>query len=117
MREWLPGSIQGGGSSGSVGPQQVSVMSRVTNAIQPVREQTRNAANMAGLPVAAANPSAFDQCLPKLTLRQRLYGWAGCFGVGMVISFLSFISWWMGDTATWAIMYTFGNLISVLGSG
>ena len=118
MREWLPAGLSGGGGSGGgASSQQVSVMSRMTNAIQPASERGRNMANMAGLPVAPANDSAFSACCPKLTFRERVYGCLGCFFVGIVISMLSFVSWFFGHTATWAILYTLGNIVSLCGSG
>ena len=118
VREWLPAGLSGGGSSGGGAPsQQVSVMSRMTNVMQPASEGGRNMANMAGLPVAPANDSAFSGCCPKLTFRERVYGCIGCFLIGIVISMLSFVSWFAGHTATWAILYTLGNIISLCGSG
>ena len=134
MREWLPGSLQGGAGAGSgsanagassggaVATSQVTVMSRVTNAINPASARERagdmqNMANMAGLPVGAADDSQFEQCFPKLTRKQRIQGCLGCFAVGMFISLLSFMLWWTGNTAGWALMYTTGNIVSLCGSG
>ena len=118
VREWLPAGLSGGGSSGGGAPsQQVSVMSRMTNAMQPVSEGGRNMANMAGLPVSPANVSAFSACCPKLAFRERVYGCIGCFVMGIIISMFSFVSWFFGHTATWAILYTLGNIISLCGSG
>ena len=132
MREFLPSGLSGGGGDsggsgasggggGSASLQQVTVMSRVTNVMQPARERTqgvRNMANMAGLPVAASEDSnAFKACCPKLTFRERVQGCLSCFAIGIVISLLAFVSWWLGNTAGWAIMYTTGNIVSLCGSG
>ena len=120
FREWMPSALgEAGagpsGSSASASHNQVTVMGRMTNAIAPVREAGHSAAQAAGL--SPATDSAFYACLPKLTFRERVQGCVGCFCVGVVISILSFISWWTGQTATFAILYTLGNLISLMGSG
>lgn len=130
MREWLPGGLQGGGASASsaqpgsqrlgVATSQVTVMGRVTNAMAPAKERAQNAQNMAnaaGLPVGAAHDSAFEQCFPKLTFKQRIKGCLGCFVAGFFISFLSFMLYATGHTAGWAVVYTTGNFVSLMGSG
>ena len=90
-------------------------MGRATSMIAPVRENMSSAAQAAGL--SPATDSAFYKCFPKLTFRQRVYGCLGCFCVGLVISLLSFISWWMGQLAAFAVLYTIGNIVSLTGSG
>jgi hypothetical protein len=116
-REWLPNSM-GPGTSVSERPRdpaQITVMGRMTNAIAPVREAGHSAAQAAGL--SPATDSAFYQCFPKLTFKERVKGCIGCFFVGMVISLLSFVSWWTGNIPLFAILYTLGNVISLTGSG
>lgn len=45
---------------------------------------------------------------------QRLYGWLGCFGIG---SLLSIVSWFLiGSPIAFGVVYTFGNLISLFSS-
>ena len=119
-REWMP-SVLGdpgagpSGSSAATSHNQVTVMGRMTGAIQPVREAGRSAAQAAGL--SPATDSAFYQCLPKLTFRERVQGCIGCFCIGIAISILSFVSWWLGNTPTFAVLYTLGNIVSLTGSG
>ena len=46
-----------------------------------------------------------------LTYTQRMYGFAGCFVAGWLISFLSSISFWSGNTDQFAVLYTLGNVM------
>jgi len=119
MREWLPRSLSGSTEPASQprGLSDISVVSSVRNAIAPARENAANAAAMAGLPTSQAHDSAFAACCPKLTFRERVYGCLGCFGLGFIISFLGFISFWTGNMAAFATMYTIGNIVSIIGSG
>ena len=47
----------------------------------------------------------------KMTYETRMYGFAGCFCTGWVISALATISLWSGNYAGFAIQYTLGNLV------
>ncbi|KAJ3098046.1 hypothetical protein HDU97_004340 [Phlyctochytrium planicorne] len=53
----------------------------------------------------------------QLTRTQRFYGFGICFGVGFLISILSSISLFFGNIAGFAILYTLGNLVSLLSTG
>ena len=52
-----------------------------------------------------------------LTLSQRLTGFVSCFGIGMLISFLSTISLWQANYTSFAALYTVGNIIALLSMG
>ncbi|GAB5359862.1 hypothetical protein AAMO2058_000578500 [Amorphochlora amoebiformis] len=62
----------------------------------------------------------FEEALPSLTYQQRLTGFAICFGLGWVTSFLSaaFLPRITTPTgaAMFALFYTLGNLISIFSS-
>lgn len=130
VREWLPPSLGGGPAEKPRGMQQITVMpSFGTTSSQrqggrswreAARERTQgmqNAANAAGMPVSPATDSGFASCCPNLTFQQRVYGCIGCFGVGVFIQMLSFLSWSSGHIPQWAVMYTLGNFVSLLSSG
>jgi len=122
MREWLPPALGGGGEASNVpsssAPQpSVTVFGRMQTSARERTQNMQNAASMAGLPVSSANDSAFAACCPKLTYKERVYGCVACFCLGFVIGLLSFVAWWTGSTATWAIMYTIGNIVSLCSSG
>ncbi|KAJ3107363.1 Vesicle transport protein [Phlyctochytrium planicorne] len=53
----------------------------------------------------------------KLTRTQRFYGFGICFGVGFLISILSSISLFFGNVAGFALLYTLGNVVSLLSTG
>lgn len=53
----------------------------------------------------------------QLTRKQRFIGFGICFGVGCVISLLSTLLIWTGNLPGYAIMYTFGNLVALVGTG
>mmetsp|Transcript_33991 Transcript_33991/g.109111 ORF Transcript_33991/g.109111 Transcript_33991/m.109111 type:complete len:180 (+) Transcript_33991:329-868(+) len=63
-----------------------------------------------------------DECCdfcPKLTYKQRLIGFAVCFGVGMLLefgSFLRIIELIQGKPGPFAIMYSVGNIVAICGS-
>lgn len=58
--------------------------------------------------------SAFDKCCPKLTYKQRLYGFCGCAGLGYLLSFVGCMVLVGGMTAenitTFACLYVIGNV-------
>ena len=54
---------------------------------------------------------------PTLTLRQRIYGWLGCYAGGVLITVMSFGSFrglLVGKPYRFAILYTVGNLIALM---
>jgi len=53
----------------------------------------------------------------KLTLKQRLYGFSGCFAVGVLLSICSTLALYKADYGTFAVLYSFGNLISIFATG
>ena len=67
--------------------------------------------------ISPATDSAFYACCPKLTFKQRVYGCVGCFLFGVLFSLMGMLSWWGGNTAAFAVMYTCGNIVSLCGSG
>ena len=60
-----------------------------------------------------------------LTRKQRFIGFGVCFGVGLLISFLSTVFLYLGINIkmilgvlpAFAVLYTIGNLISLTGTG
>lgn len=111
-REWAPSNIFGGGggeggSSGRATGIFGSVGAKMTNAIAPARDTVG-----AVVPGVGSN----DSVCPSLTWKQRLHGCIGCFVVGMMLSLLGFISWWLGRTAQFGVFYTLGNVTSVCSS-
>jgi len=122
FNEWLPGSLAGAGVGGSSGsssgrkPGFASAVRSVQCAMAPVREHAQTAAACAGVPNSVTQ-SGKDTCCPNLTIRERVQGCLGCLALGFVISFLSVVSWWTGNTATFAVLYTVGNIVSLCGSG
>ena len=71
--------------------------------------------------VAGMEPTQTEQLVggvcPSLTFKQRLYGFAICFGVGITISVTSMLSFNQllgGNPVPFAIKYTTGNVLSLL---
>ena len=57
-----------------------------------------------------------DSVFPSLTLKERLIGFAICFGLGMLFQFMamgSIVGVLIGRTNKFAFMYTVGNVVSV----
>lgn len=52
-----------------------------------------------------------------LTYMQRFYGFISCFGIGMLLSFLSTTQLWTGDLRGFSLLYTFGNIVAILSTG
>lgn len=52
-----------------------------------------------------------------LTFKQRLYGFAGCFGIGMLLSFLSTMQLWSGNYQGFGALYSIGNLMALMSTG
>ncbi|KAH6574998.1 hypothetical protein BASA50_010665 [Batrachochytrium salamandrivorans] len=53
----------------------------------------------------------------NLTRTQRFYGFGICFGVGFLISFFSTFALFSGGLALFALFFTFGNVVSLIGTG
>ncbi|KAI0064685.1 SFT2-domain-containing protein [Artomyces pyxidatus] len=52
-----------------------------------------------------------------LTRTQRLYGFAGCFGIGLVLSVLGTVFLFIGGLTSFAILYGLGTVVSLIGTG
>jgi hypothetical protein len=72
--------------------------------------------------LTAAKPSGTDGGLfneaegcPGLTKKQRFMGFGACFGLGMLISFLSTMN--IAKPTSFALLYTLGNIVSFLSTG
>eukprot|EP00744_Colponema_vietnamica_P010866 GILI01015309.1.p1 GENE.GILI01015309.1~~GILI01015309.1.p1 ORF type:complete len:171 (+),score=33.08 GILI01015309.1:30-515(+) len=67
--------------------------------------------------VGLEEPEEDDNLCPSLTLTQRLTGFAIFLGIGVLLEFLSFGSWVAiiaGKPEKFAILYTIGNICSLL---
>lgn len=66
-------------------------------------------------------PSAFEQCCPKLSFKQRIIGFASCACLGWLLSFVGTMVLLGGVTAanlnTFVILYVLGNIIVLSGTG
>lgn len=61
-----------------------------------------------------------DGCLPALSFRERVMGFATCFGLAIFIDLLSFgsmVGLLTGNPTRFALTYTLGNILSIIGSG
>ncbi|QRV89518.1 transporter protein SFT2 [Ceratobasidium sp. AG-Ba] len=61
------------------------------------------------------NDSAFSGL--GLSRTQRLYGFVGCLAIGFVISILATCLLFLGALASFAILYTVGIIVSLIGTG
>lgn len=52
-------------------------------------------------------------CFPSLTMKQRIRGFVLCFGLGMLTSLLSSIYLTFANYTSFAVLYTFGNVLSM----
>jgi len=52
-----------------------------------------------------------------LTRTQRLYGFAGCYGIGLVLSVLGTVMLFVGGLASFAVLYALGTIVSLIGTG
>ncbi|KAJ7349233.1 SFT2-domain-containing protein [Mycena albidolilacea] len=52
-----------------------------------------------------------------LSRTTRLYGFLGCLAIGFTLSLLGSIVLFLGDIAIFAVLYGFGTLISLIGTG
>eukprot|EP00298_Acanthocystis_sp_HF-20_P000885 c11245_g1_i1.p1 GENE.c11245_g1_i1~~c11245_g1_i1.p1 ORF type:complete len:161 (-),score=35.40 c11245_g1_i1:81-563(-) len=60
-------------------------------------------------------PLASSLC-PNFTRVQRLYGFVICLSLGLGMSFGGYVALVTGNIPGFAVLYTFGNLISLFGS-
>ncbi|KAK7693315.1 hypothetical protein QCA50_002882 [Cerrena zonata] len=52
-----------------------------------------------------------------LTRMQRLYGFGGCLAVGFILSILGSALLFLGEFTTFALLFGFGTVISLIGTG
>ncbi|KAF8184917.1 Got1/Sft2-like family-domain-containing protein [Mycena galopus ATCC 62051] len=52
-----------------------------------------------------------------LSRTTRMYGFFGCLGVGFTLSILGSIVLFLGDITLFAVLYGFGTIISLVGTG
>jgi len=52
-----------------------------------------------------------------LTRTQRLYGFAGCYAIGLVLSVLGTVMLFVGGLASFAVLYALGTVVSLIGTG
>lgn len=52
-----------------------------------------------------------------LTRTQRLYGFVGCLIIGFALSLLGSILLFLGQLASFAVLYTIGIMVSLVGTG
>jgi len=63
-------------------------------------------------------PVKNESCFPSLSLTHRLYGVGICFAIGFILNFISMFAiagLFLGKPAKFAILYTLGNIVSLLG--
>jgi hypothetical protein len=75
------------------------------------------APTLPGIPGISNDQEGVDcaSCGITLTLQQRWMGFASCFGIGMLISFLSTMQ--ILKPLTFALLYSLGNFVSFLATG
>eukprot|EP00301_Raphidiophrys_heterophryoidea_P021573 c5963_g1_i1.p1 GENE.c5963_g1_i1~~c5963_g1_i1.p1 ORF type:complete len:182 (-),score=22.51 c5963_g1_i1:256-759(-) len=54
---------------------------------------------------------------PSLSRTQRLYGFAICLAIGIIITFVGWLTLLTGNIAAFAVLYTVGNIIALCSSG
>ena len=65
------------------------------------------------------NDNENDSIFPSLSLKERLIGFAICFGLGMLFQFMSMgsiVGVLVGRPNKFAFLYTCGNIISIFGT-
>lgn len=65
------------------------------------------------------NEEKNDSCFPSLSYKERMIGFAVCFGIGSLIQLLSIgsvIGFLLGKPGKFAVLYSFGNIFSVIGT-
>ena len=97
----------------------------MSGALASVREKAKSGLNKAKSAVGIKNPednTAIDEIsemCPQLTYQQRIYGFAACFTIGWLISSMSFQFFKDlvdGNPVPFVIIYSLGNIISLLSS-
>ena len=71
------------------------------------------------LSFGGGNDNENDSIFPSLSLKERLIGFAICFGLGMLFQFMSMgsiIGVLLGRPNKFAFLYTCGNIISIFGT-
>lgn len=58
-------------------------------------------------------PGLFETNCFSLTKKQRLYGFVGCFILGILISIFSSFLFYSGNLTGFGIAYTFGNIVAI----
>ncbi|CAJ1460089.1 unnamed protein product, partial [Effrenium voratum] len=61
----------------------------------------------------------FAACCPRITWRQRILGWLACFCLGLLLqasSFGSLTRALFGHPGRFALMYTLGNVVALVGT-
>jgi hypothetical protein len=58
-------------------------------------------------------PGLFEGKCFSLTKKQRLYGFAGCFVLGLLLSIFSSFYVWTGQFPQFGVCYTAGNIIAI----
>jgi hypothetical protein len=53
----------------------------------------------------------------QLTRMQRFYAFGGCFATGTLVSLFSTLLFISGNVAGFAVLYTVGNIIALIGTG
>lgn len=65
----------------------------------------------------SATVKEFKGCWPDLSLKERIIGWFVCCFIGWVLSFMASVSLVASDDiAGFAIMYSLGQILNILGS-
>ena len=71
------------------------------------------------LSLGEGNDNENDSIFPSLSLKERLIGFAICFGLGMLFQFMSMgsiVGVLVGRPNKFAFLYTCGNIISIFGT-
>ena len=71
------------------------------------------------LSFGGGNDNENDSIFPSLSLKERLIGFAICFGLGMLFQFMSMgsiVGVLLGRPNKFAFLYTCGNIISIFGT-
>ena len=59
----------------------------------------------------------FKGCWPELSLKERIVGWLVCCVIGWVLSFMASVSLVASDDiAAFAVMYSLGQILNIVGS-
>ena len=86
------------------------------NVLRPAQNNAAAARDNAAMAAGMGQEEVCCGLCPHLSMRERINGCMGCFCIGMIIGFLSTLSWWSGNIAEFAILYTLGNIISLCSS-